>query len=125
MAQTKVQRRPAVKTERRPATTKEAAARKPHATGRRKARIERTAELSDDVLKSLDEGARSAIDAVRKFTETADRVLPSRGEAPSKREELTDSALEMAQKLIHTQAEFLRKVVDSTGKSLTGAKDTK
>jgi len=77
------------------------------------------------VLKSLDEAARIAIDAVRKFAETADRVLPPRGEGTSRREELADSALEMAQRLIHTQAEFLRKVVDSAGKSLIRSKDAK
>jgi hypothetical protein len=77
------------------------------------------------VLKSLDEGARSAIDAVRKFAETVDRALPPNGKSPSKREEITDSALEMAQRLLHTQADFLRKVVDGAGKSLTGANDRK
>jgi hypothetical protein len=133
MAETKPRRRSAAKTQRRPAATKEAAARKPSAARRRldarierrDARIERTTELSEDVLKSLDEGARSAIDAVRKFAETADRVLPPRGEGPSRREELADSALEMAQRLIHTQAEFLGKVVDSAGKSLIRSNDAK
>jgi hypothetical protein len=125
MAETKTQRRPAAKTKRRPAATKGAGTRKPRAARRRDARIEQTKELSEDVLKSLDEGARSAIDAVRKFTETADRVLPPRGDGPSRREEVTDSALEMAQRLIHTQAEFLRNVVDSAGKSLTRSHDAK
>lgn len=125
MAETKTQRRPAAKTKRRPAAkAKGASARKPRARGR-DARIEQTKELSDDVLKSLDQGARSAIDAVRKFTETADRVLPPHGDGPSRREEITDSALEMAQKLIHTQAEFLRNVVDSAGKSLNGSRKAK
>ena len=126
MAETKPQRRPAAKTQRRPAATKEAATHKPSAARRRRdARIERTTELSEDVLKSLDEGARSAIEAVRKFAETADRVLPPRGQGPSRREELADSALEMAQRLIHTQAEFLQRVVDSAGKSLMRSNDTK
>jgi hypothetical protein len=132
MPETKTQRRPAAKT-RRPAATKEAATHKPSAARRRRdarierrdARIERTTELSEDVVKSLDEGARSAIEAVRKFAETADRVLPPRGEGPSRREELADSALEMAQRLIHTQAEFLVKVVDSAGKSLVRSNDAK
>jgi hypothetical protein len=126
MAEAKTQRRPAAKTKRRPAAAaKGAAARKPRAARGRDARIEQTKDLSEDVLKSLDQGARNAIDAVRKFTETADRVLPPHGDGPSRREELTDSALEMAQKLIHTQAEFLRRVVDSAGKSLTGSRDAK
>jgi hypothetical protein len=81
--------------------------------------------MSEDVLKSLDEGARTAIDAVRKFVETVDRALPPRGEGPSRREEITDSALEMAQKLVHTQYEFLRKVVDSAGKTLSGSDNAK
>ncbi|MGA2319433.1 MAG: hypothetical protein ABSG95_01650 [Solirubrobacteraceae bacterium] len=90
-----------------------------------KTAAERTTELSEDVLKSLDEGARTAIDSVRKFVDTVDKVLPTRGEGHSKREEITDSALEMAQRLVHTQYEFLRKVVDSAGKSLTGSGEKK
>ena len=77
------------------------------------------------MLESLDEGAQSAIDAVRKFTETVDRALPPRGEGPSRGQEVIDSALEMVQRLVHTQAEFMRKVVDSAGKSLTRSKDVK
>jgi len=130
MPETKTQRRPAAKTQRRPAAQKRTSASKPSAASRqRDARIaaKRTADLSDDVLKSLDEGARSAIDAVRKFTETVDRVLPPRGEGPSRREEILDSAMEMAQRLVHTQYEFLHKVVDNAGKSLSrsGEKSSK
>jgi hypothetical protein len=77
------------------------------------------------VLKSLDDGARSAIDAVHKFVETVDRALPPRGEGPSRREEITDSALEMVQRLVHTQSDFLRKIVDSAGKSLSGSDNAK
>ena len=113
------------KTQRRPAATKEAATREPRAARRREARIERTTELSEDVVKSLDEGAQSAIEALRKFAETVDRVLPPRGDGPSRREEITDAGLEMAQRLVHTQADFLRKVVDSAGKSRIRSKDAK
>jgi len=76
-------------------------------------------------MQSLEDGARSAIEAVRKFLETVDGALPLRGEGPSKREEITDSALEMAQRLVHTQSDFLRKVVDSAGKSLGRSDDAK
>lgn len=126
---------PETKTKRRPAAKKPAAARKPRATPRKprasggkrdkESTIQRSTELSEDVLKSLDDGARAAIDSVRKFVETVDRELPSRGGSPSRREEITDSALEMAQRLVHTQAEFLRKVVDSAGKSLSRADGAK
>ena len=80
---------------------------------------ERTAEFSEDVLQELEDGARSALDAVRSFLATVDEALPPHGDGPSGREQITDSALEMAQRLVHTQAEFLRKVVDSAGKSLS------
>ena len=43
------------------------------------------------------------------------RSRPRQGPVPE--EEITDSALEMAQRLVRAQADFLRKVVDSAGKS--------
>jgi len=119
---------PETKTQRRPAAKKQATARKPPATrGKRDATraVERTTELSEDVVKELEDGAHSAIEAVRKFLGTVDEALPPRGEGPSRREEITDSALEMAQRLVHTQADFLRKVVDSAGKSLSRSGDAK
>jgi hypothetical protein len=95
--------------------------------GKRDARsaAKRTTELSEDVLQELEDGAQSAIEAVRKFLGTVDEALPLRGEGPSKREEITDSALEMAQRLVHTQYDFLRKVMDSAGKSLSRSDDAK
>ncbi len=116
---TKQQRR------RAPAPKQKTAARKrqaPKASARQhdaRSTAKRTTELSEEVLKSLDEGARGAIEAVRKFVETVDKALPPSGAGPSRREEITDSALEMAQRLVHTQYDFLRKVVDSAGKSLS------
>jgi hypothetical protein len=87
--------------------------------------VERTTELSEEVLQSVEAGQRAAIEAVRKFLDTVDKALPPRGEGPSRREEITDSALEMAQRLVHTQYDFLRKVVDSAGKALTRSDDAK
>jgi hypothetical protein len=119
---------PETKTQRRSAAKKEAATRKPRVAHREhdgRSAGEPTTELSEDVLQSLDDGARRAIEAVRKFVDTVDRVLPPRGEGPSRREEITDSALEMAQRLAHTQSGFLREVVDSAGKSLTRSGDAK
>ncbi len=126
---------PAAKAKPRPAAKKTAAASKRPAAKKatpkakrpaarsepngRKA-VERTTELSEEVLQSLEEGARAAIDAVRKFVETVDQALPLPAEGASKREEITDSALEMAQRLVTMQYEFLRKVVDSAGKALPG-----
>jgi hypothetical protein len=109
---------------RRPPAKKKASTRKPRAANATRA-VERTTELSEDVLQELEDGAQSAIEAVRKFLATVDEALPPRGESPSRREEITDSALEMAQRLVHTQSEFLRKVVDSAGKSLSRSDDSK
>jgi hypothetical protein len=122
MPETKTPRRASAKTPRRPSTNKAVASHKPRAAHKEhdaRSTVERTTELSEDVLKSLDDGARSAIEAVRKFVETVDRTLPPRGKGPSRREEITDSALEMAQRLVHTQSDFLRKVVESAGRSLS------
>jgi hypothetical protein len=89
--------------------------------------IERTKELSEEVLDSLEKGQRAAIDAVRKFLDTVDHALPAlpRDEGPSRRREIVDSALEMADRLVHTQYDFIHKVIDSAGKSLSGTDGAK
>ena len=117
MPETKAQRRPAAK------KTAAASRRRPAHKQKDTTAVERTAEFSEEILKSLEDGARTAIDAVRKFVATVDEALPPRGEGPSKREDITDSALEMAQRLVHTQYEFLRKVVESAGKSASKTGD--
>ena len=117
MPQTKVQRRP-------PAAKAAATHKPPAANGQHKQanRIDRATGLSDDVLKSLEPGQRAAIDAVRKFIDTVDEQLPALGERPSKRQEIIDAAMEMADRLVHTQHEFLRNVVQSAGKALSKPK---
>ena len=89
--------------------------------GRLRTTVGTTADLSEDVLKSVEDGQRAAIEAVQKFVDTVDRALPKLGEGPSRRQEIVDSALEMADRLVHTQYDFLRKVVHSAGKSLSEA----
>jgi hypothetical protein len=93
-------------------------ARKP-AAARPTSAIDRTTKLSDEVLDSVEKGQRAAIDAVREFVDTVDQALPAHGEGPSKRQEIVDSAMEMADRLVHTQYDFIRKVIDSAGKSLS------
>ena len=72
------------------------------------------------MLNELEDGAQSAIEAVRKFLITVDDALPPDREGHTRREEITDSALRMAQRLVHAQSTFLRTVVDSAGRSLGG-----
>ena len=83
---------------------------------------ERTAELSEDVLQSVEDGQRAAIEAVHRFVDAIDHTLPAlpHGQGPSGRQEIVDSALEMADRLVHAQYEFIRKVVDSAGRALNG-----
>ena len=85
----------------------------------------RTAELSEDVLKAVEGGQRAALDAVRKFVDTVDEAIPAIGDRPSRREQVIDAALEMADRLVTTQYDFLRSAVRSAGRSLSGPGATK
>jgi len=91
----------------------------------RTSQVKRTTELSDEILKSLESGQRAAIDAVRKFVDTVDEKLPALGERPSRRQDVVDAAMEMADRLVRTQYDFIRNVVQSAGKALGGAEDRK
>jgi hypothetical protein len=83
--------------------------------------VDRTSELSDDVLKWLEAGSRAVIEAVRKFVDVVDEALPAlpHGERPSGRREIVDAALDMADRIVKTQYEFLRSVVQSAGTALS------
>jgi hypothetical protein len=120
---------PETKAQRSAAGRKAAATRKRHAAESKEheqaSAVDRTAELSDEVLKSLESGQRTAIEAVRKFVDTVDQALPPRGETPSRRQDVIDSAMEMADRLVHVQYDFIRKVVANAGKSLGGSDDGK
>jgi hypothetical protein len=116
MAETTRKRGPA----RAPATRRPRAA-----AGKPKTAVDRTTELSEEVLDSLEKGQRAAIEVVRKFIDKVDQALPAVGEGPSRRQEIVDSAMEMADRLIHTQYEFIHKVIDSAGKSLTRSDEGK
>lgn len=89
--------------------------------------VDRTSEFSDDVLRSLESGSRAAIDAVRKFVDVVDEALPAlpHGERPSRRREIVDAAMEMSDRLVKTQYEFLRSVVRSAGAALSREEDEK
>ena len=75
-------------------------------------------ELSEQVLESLKTGGQTAIEAVRRFTDTVDKAVPLHGDDASKRQQVVDSALEMADRLVQTQYDFLHNVVRSAGHSL-------
>lgn len=86
--------------------------------------VERAANLSDEVLKSVEAGQRAAIEAVRKFVDTVDEAIPAKDDRPSRRETVIDAALDMADRLVTTQYEFLRSVVRSADRTLRGPNNT-
>ena len=56
---------------------------------------QRAAGLSDEVLKSVESGQRTAIDAVRKFVGAVEESLPGHGDDhPSRRDTIVDAALD-------------------------------
>jgi len=123
---------PETKAQRSEAARKGAATHKEHELERKRQEqvstaIDRTSELSEEVLKSLESGSRAAIEAVRKFVDVVDEALPAlpHGERPSRRREIVDAAMEMADRLVKTQYEFLRSVMQSTGAALGREEDEK
>jgi hypothetical protein len=82
--------------------------------------VERTTELSDEVLESLEAGQRAAIEAAGRFLVTVEEALPEEVQGTSEvGKKITESGLEMADRLVHTQYDLLRKIVDSIAKSLS------
>jgi hypothetical protein len=87
--------------------------------------VHRAVDLSDEVLKSVEAGQRAAIEAVRKFVDTVDEAIPALGDRPSRRQTVMDAALDMADRLVTTQYEFLRSVVRSADRTLRKPDDAK
>ena len=73
----------------------------------------RWAELSDDVLESVETGRKQAIESVRKFVDQITPVLPEQ----SRRKTVVDAALDLADDLVTARMKFFRKVVRSAGEA--------
>ena len=85
--------------------------------------VDRTSVLSDELLTSLETGERAAIEALGHFIVTVEEALPQEVAGTAEvAKKITESSLEMADRLVHTQYVFLRKGIDSTAKALRGAK---
>jgi hypothetical protein len=87
--------------------------------------VERATQLSDDVIQALEDDFRGASEAVSRFLVTVQEALPQVEGARTAEKRITESALKMAQQLVHVQSEFLQKVIDSAGKSLGGSEGEK
>jgi hypothetical protein len=75
----------------------------------------RWAELSDDVLESIETGREKAIEAVRKFV---DEISPALADN-TRRKLVIDASLDLAEELVAAQIELLRSVVRSAGQTLS------
>ena len=107
------------------AAVRPSAAAKKSTTAQLKRAVARTADLSEEVLRSVEAGQLAAIKAVRNFVDTVDEVLPAIGDRPSRRETVIDAALEMADRLVTTQYDFLRNVVRTADRSMSKPDATK
>jgi hypothetical protein len=82
--------------------------------------VDRASDLSDEVLKSLEAGERAAIDALGQFVITFEEALPQEVAGTSEvAKKVTESGLQMADRLVHTQYDVLRDVIASAAKSLS------
>jgi len=81
--------------------------------------VDRAGKLSDELLKSLETSERAAIEAVGRFVITIEEALPHEVTGTADVAKLiTESGLEMADRLVHTEYALLRDVVDSAANSL-------
>ena len=82
--------------------------------------VDRSAELSDGVLTSLEASERAALEAVGQFVITIEEALPQEVASTSDvAKKITESGFEMADRLVHTMNDFARKVIDSAANSLS------
>lgn len=81
--------------------------------------VDRTAKLSDELLKSFETSERAAIEAIGQFMITIEEALPHEVTRTSEvAKKVTESGLEMTDRLVHTEYDLLRDVVDSAANSL-------
>ena len=57
---------------------------------------ERAADVSDEVLRSVESGQRAAIEAVRKFVGTVEEATARARRRPSRRKTIIDAAVDLA-----------------------------
>jgi hypothetical protein len=80
--------------------------------------VDRPTELSEHVLEAVKNSQQSALEAVRTFAASIDQALPLHGDGPSKRQEVIDSALAMADRLVQTEFDFLSTLIRSAGEAV-------
>jgi hypothetical protein len=82
--------------------------------------VHRTSGLSDDVLKTLETGQRGTIEALGAFVITLEEALPKQVAGTSEMvKKVTESGLEMTDRLVHTDYHFVRSIIEGVAKSLS------
>ena len=84
--------------------------------------VERAAELSEDVLESVEAGRKAGIEAVRKFATALEQATPALVD-PSRRKAVIEAALDLAEELSTARIEFLRSVIRSAADTLKSKED--
>jgi CHASE3 domain sensor protein len=79
---------------------------------------ERTAELSEELLDSVESGRKAVTDAIRKFVGTMEEASPALADE-SRRKTVIDAAVDLADSLVTTQIQFLRSVARTAGEALS------
>src|SRR5690348_6506444 len=70
-------------------------------------------EVLQQWLELAKTGQRTATGTVRKFADTVDRLIPMDGVGMPRRRELISAALEMSERLIQSEYDFMRSLVQS------------
>ncbi len=82
--------------------------------------VDRTTMLSEEVLKSLEASERAAVEALGQFVIAIEEAFPQEVAGTSDvAKKITEAGLQMVDRLVHTQHEFLRSAIGSTAKSLS------
>jgi|PeaSoiMetatran61_FD_k123_6694_1 hypothetical protein len=72
-----------------------------------------TTELTEQWLELARIGQRAATETVRRFVETVEEAVPLPGEGLFRQRAIVDGALEMTERLLHAQYNFMRHLVHS------------
>jgi myosin-crossreactive antigen len=83
--------------------------------------VDKTAEVTENVLKAVEAGQKAAIEAVRKFMDQVDEAIPEVGVSSEQRQAVIDAALDMADKLVTSQYNFLSSMVRNVESTLNKA----
>jgi len=86
---------------------------------------ERAADLSEEVLDSVEARQRAAIEALRKFIDRLDDAMPDLVADPSVRKKVVDAIGDYYEQLARTQYEVLRSVVRSGSGMVSKSGDAK